>query len=148
MPQKVLVCHGLSVPLTEIYEYAGWEVKATQFDELLEELFTGDYQALIIDVLGPERFDGSGRFDDIDRHESRDGECMAYVLALRLRKIFPRLPIVIVGDAAHHGGKDGAQLVVKCEEQSVHVIELSNVGYTIEILNGEMDAMEHKEVVQ
>jgi len=142
MTKNVLLCGEAGVPIADIFKYLGldWEIETVGFSRLLKELRTGKYQALLLDVTAPPAFDGQGEFADIGRNESHDGDLMASLLALRLRSVYPDLPIVVLGDAVIGGGKDGADLAAKCVQKNVHLVEITKTREVANIVNGEIAA--------
>ncbi|MFA6526108.1 MAG: hypothetical protein WCT26_01690 [Candidatus Buchananbacteria bacterium] len=128
--KNVLLVHGLTTAIEELFEgISDWRVKSVEHDELVKELKTGKYEALFIDMLCPNGFFGEGLFPDIGEHESYNGSLTAFLLALRLREVYPDLPIVIIGDAGIPGGMRGRTLLVKCTDQDICYAEFGSLKH-------------------
>ncbi|MFA6526109.1 MAG: hypothetical protein WCT26_01695 [Candidatus Buchananbacteria bacterium] len=89
-----------------------------RYDELGFHISIGEYDALILDIMGPSVIDGQGRFPDIGRHETDDGMVTGIVLALRLKEFFPNLAIVVKTSKFY-----SEELEKQCLEKGVELID-------------------------
>lgn len=128
--KKVLLVHGMTSVLEEMFEgISGWQVKSIEHDELVKELRTGNYEALFIDKLCPKSFLGEGLFPDIGERESCNGSLTAFLLALRLREVYPDLPIVIIGNVGISDNSNCRTLWGQCTAQGICYTQIEGLKY-------------------
>jgi len=124
--KKILLCHDMEMSVADALRsfMFGWEIKTVSPGHLLQELCADKYQVLLLDVIRTSVFDGQAQFADIDRCESWDGDLMMMILALRLRALYPQLPIVMLRDSSVHGDDHMLALMDECLVANIKSIDI------------------------